>query len=170
MSVHSLFQKGLQAFILNAISGFIIFHCFVKLFFLQKLSCLWSLLVLSSSFSSSFFFFFFQMWGQELHVVFKVGYALFRDITLFYKPFLGLPIITNSLLTASILLPLSELCTLLPKLHLCWAFLMHFCLWSGLWVTLASPEFPFSSCFSLFYASAVIWKLPSSIASTYLDL
>lgn len=64
------------------------------------------------------------MWGQEMHVLFKVydTLPLYRGTMMFYLPFLGMLSIIWLFSTATILPLLSELHTLLPKLYLCWAF------------------------------------------------
>lgn len=75
---------------------------------------------------------------------------------MFYVPFLSMPTIIISFLTASTtLLLLSGFCTLLPKLHLCF---LHSCLWSGPWQLLfLHLNFPFP-IFSAFLCSHHIWK------------
>lgn len=68
-----------------------------------------------------FYFFPSQMWGQEMHALFKVydTLSLYRGTMMFYLPFLGMLTII-CLFSASTILPLlSELRRLLPKLYLC---------------------------------------------------
>lgn len=81
---------------------------------------------------------------------------LYWHIMMFYMPFLSMSIIINSFLTTStILLLYSGFLTLLPKLHLCWVFPLHFCLWSGSWqLLLLHQNFLFLSLLP-FYASTI---------------
>lgn len=119
-----------------------------------------------------FYFFPSQMWGQEMHALFKVydTLSLYRDTMMFYLPFLGMLTII-CLFSASTILPLlSELRRLLPKLYLCWAFSCTFAygLDSEFLFLHQNFLFPLVSLFLCFHS---VWKsfLPPALLPTWIS-